>query len=110
MFSGKVRRNRAENLQAFWPGMETLLGLRGSSARILNTFYAVWRDVNFLPEEFDQAQWLEGKPAVNSLYPLRPELIESTYYQYRATGWVKINITFIITLLVSHHPENNLLW
>ena len=39
----------------------------------------------FLPEEFDYTQWQLGK-GPQSLYPLRPELIESTYHQYRSTG------------------------
>jgi mannosidase alpha-like ER degradation enhancer 1 len=85
MFNGKNRRNRVENLQAFWPGMEALLGLSEGAARQLNAFFAVWRDLRFLPEEFDQGVWMEGRAPANSWYPLRPELIESTYYQYRTT-------------------------
>lgn len=85
MFNGKVRRNRVENLQAFWPGMESMLGYSDNSAKLLNSFYSVWTDLGFLPEEFDYVQWQNGKGPINSLYPLRPELIESTYHQYRAT-------------------------
>jgi hypothetical protein len=84
-----VRRLRAENLQAFWPGMEAMMGLTGSSATLLNAFYSVWNTFDTLPEEFDSSLWadkirskgLQG----NIFYPLRPELIESTYYHYRAT-------------------------
>jgi hypothetical protein len=101
MFNGKSRRNRVENLQAFWPGMESILGLCDSAARLLNSFYAVWQDIGFLPEEFDQALWLDNKVINNSWYPLRPELIESTYYQYRSTGdrsWLSAGALFLETV------------
>jgi hypothetical protein len=88
MYSGKIRNKRSENLQAFWPGMEAMLGLTSSSARLLNAFYLVWSEVGFLPEEFDYVNWSSNgnKGFVSFLYPLRPELIESTYFQYRTTG------------------------
>jgi Glycosyl hydrolase family 47 len=98
MFNGKSRRNRVENLQAFWPGMESVLGLCSSAARLLNAFYAVWLDIGFLPEEFDQAAWLDKKIISNAWYPLRPELIESTYHQYRSTGdrtWLSAGSVFL---------------
>ena len=89
MYHGLLRRTRSENLQAFWPGMEAMMGMLGSSSKLLNAFYAVWNTFDVLPEEFDSSLWndknrqkmLQGVIA----YPLRPELIESTYYQYRAT-------------------------
>ena len=37
----------------------------------------------------DYSQWLQGNEMSSSYYPLRPELIESTYHQYRATGTVR---------------------
>jgi hypothetical protein len=61
MFSGKSRRHRSENLQAFWPGIEASLGLLTSSAQLLNTFYAIWNDMGLFPEEFDYTQWKPGK-------------------------------------------------
>ena len=73
MFNGKLRRNRVENLHAFWPGMEALLGFSDSGARQLNSFYSVWSDLGFLPEEFDNVQWLSGKQSMHGYYPLRPE-------------------------------------
>ena len=43
--------------------------------------------------------WLQGDTPVNeSWYPLRPELIESTYHQYRATGdrsWLAAGSLFL---------------
>ena len=107
MFSGKIRRNRVENLQAFWPGMEATLGMSFSSSRLLNNYYAVWGDLGFLPEEFDNVQWQLGKGAMNAFYPLRPELIESTYHQYRATGdrsWLAAGAMFLQSLEVKLFP------
>jgi ER degradation enhancer, mannosidase alpha-like 2 len=102
MYSGKMRKKRSENLQAFWPGMEAMLGMTESSARLLNSFYIVWKDVGFLPEEFDYLKWSPGKSgAVSQLYPLRPELIESTYLHYRATGdrsWLVAGREFLLSL------------
>lgn len=86
MFSGRLQRHRVENLDAFWPGLETAMGHFVSSAKQLQALYSVWMDLGFLPEEIDLTNWRAGKGASNGLYPLRPELIESTYYQYRATG------------------------
>lgn len=105
MFNGKLRRNRMENLAAFWPGMEATLGFSADSSRQLNTFYAVWADLGFLPEEFDNVQWqngIQGGPqSMNAFYPLRPELIESTYHHYRATGdrsWLIAGRVFLESL------------
>ena len=61
------------------------MGLLQSSSRLLNTFYAIWNDLGFLPEEMDYAKLYAGQAEASSHYPLRPELIESTYHQYRGT-------------------------
>lgn len=44
-------------------------------------YYAIWRRYNALPERYN---WQLRAPDVR-FYPLRPELIESTYFLYRAT-------------------------
>lgn len=86
MHSGAVRRQIAENLQAFWPGLESLLGLTRTSARFLNALYSVLSGVGFMPEEFDYLRWqLPASASGSSSYLLRPELIESTYLHYRST-------------------------
>ena len=98
MFSGKSRRHRSEMLQAFWPGIEAILGLSSSSAQLLNAFYAIWNDMGLYPEEFDYGQWKPGKVPNEALYLLRPELIESTYHHYRVTkdkSWIGAGIKFL---------------
>ena len=94
----KYRRHRFESLQAFWPGLEANLGLTESASKTLNTFFAIWQWVGFLPEELDYFKLFSGKIEANLMYPLRPELIESTYYQYRSTSdntWLSASIMFL---------------
>ena len=88
-----MRRQVAENLQAFWPGMESLLGKTCTSARLLNAMHSISSAIGFMPEEFDYVKWQlpddsssKKAAASKSSYLLRPELIESTYMQYRSTG------------------------
>ena len=76
------------------------MGLLQSSSRLLNTFYAIWNELGLLPEEMDYAKlYSTGQPSEPSAhYPLRPELIESTYHHYRATqdnSWLSAAVTFL---------------
>jgi hypothetical protein len=125
MGSGRNRRNRVESLHGFWPGIESSLGLCESSAQLLNAFYGIWNDVGVFPEEIDQSIWLAGKHTqsssthtagsttqqthtntltggVSTFYPLRPELIESTYHHYRACAqdrtWLNAGEQFLQSL------------
>jgi ER degradation enhancer, mannosidase alpha-like 2 len=99
--NNKYRRCRFESLQAFWPGMEANMGLAESSARLLNTFYAVWVDYGFLPEDTDWSKLYTTDADLSAQYPLRPELIESTYHQYRYEDVCIISNIFIIILNLS---------
>ncbi|KAG5192690.1 hypothetical protein JKP88DRAFT_261708 [Tribonema minus] len=127
--SGAARRYRMESLMAFWPGVLVSLGDLPGAARSLNTFYKVWRDFGFLPEEFDYLTWQvpgPGSPGMGSqqsaIYALRPELIESTLVMYRATkdhSWLWAGVQFIESIeehcrtscgyaTVSHVPSKRL--
>ena len=44
-------------------------------------YYAIWRKFEALPERYN---WNLKEPDVR-FYPLRPELVESTYILYQAT-------------------------
>ena len=44
-------------------------------------YYAIWQRFDALPERYN---WNLQLPEV-LFYPLRPELVESTYYLYQAT-------------------------
>eukprot|EP00252_Welwitschia_mirabilis_P021785 TRINITY_DN5694_c0_g1_i1.p1 TRINITY_DN5694_c0_g1~~TRINITY_DN5694_c0_g1_i1.p1 ORF type:complete len:632 (-),score=121.21 TRINITY_DN5694_c0_g1_i1:165-2060(-) len=72
------------SLQAFWPGLQVLAGHVEPAVRTHKAFFSVWKKYGFTPEGFNLAT-LNVQPGQRS-YPLRPELIESTYWLYKATG------------------------
>lgn len=71
------------SLQAFWPGLQVLAGDVDPAIRTHAAFFSVWKKYGFTPEGFNLATFSvqHGQKS----YPLRPELIESTYWLYRAT-------------------------
>ncbi|KAK4355844.1 hypothetical protein RND71_024815 [Anisodus tanguticus] len=71
------------SLQAFWPGLQVLAGDIEPAIRTHAAFFSVWRRYGFTPEGFNLAT-LSIQQGQKS-YPLRPELIESTYWLYKAT-------------------------
>ncbi|KAK7344054.1 hypothetical protein VNO77_13286 [Canavalia gladiata] len=71
------------SLQAFWPGLQVLAGDIDPAIRTHAAFLSVWRRYGFTPEGFNLAS-LSVQHGQKS-YPLRPELIESTYWLYKAT-------------------------
>lgn len=84
IYKGKVARKQFNNLQAFWPGVQSLVGDLAAGSRTLNAFYGIWNDFGFTPEDFNFQKWniLHGR----SSYPLRPELAESTFLMHEATN------------------------
>uniref|UniRef100_K3WIG8 alpha-1,2-Mannosidase n=1 Tax=Globisporangium ultimum (strain ATCC 200006 / CBS 805.95 / DAOM BR144) TaxID=431595 RepID=K3WIG8_GLOUD len=89
-----------ENLVAFWPGMQVSVGHFHSATKSINSFYRVWREYGFIPEQFNVLEWkpLRGR---GSQYPLRPELIESTFYMHEATNdssWLRAGAHFVHSL------------
>ncbi|KAJ9082719.1 hypothetical protein DSO57_1001792 [Entomophthora muscae] len=70
-----------DSLSAFFPGLQVLAGDVENAIKSHLGFYHIWRKFQALPERFD----LESKAPLISFYPLRPELIESTYMLYQAT-------------------------
>ncbi|XP_031382720.1 alpha-mannosidase I MNS4 isoform X2 [Punica granatum] len=71
------------SLQAFWPGLQVLAGDLDPAIRTQAAFFSVWKKYGFTPEGFNLAT-LNVQHGQRS-YPLRPELIESTYWLYKAT-------------------------
>ncbi|BBG92416.1 Glycosyl hydrolase family 47 protein [Prunus dulcis] len=70
-------------LQAFWPGLQVLAGDIDPAIRTHTAFFSVWKRYGFTPEGFNLAT-LSVQHGQRS-YPLRPELMESTYWLYKAT-------------------------
>lgn len=71
------------SLQAFWPGLQVQAGDIERAVRTHRAFFSVWRRYGFTPEGYN-LQHSRVHPGQAS-YPLRPELVESTYWLYKAT-------------------------
>ncbi|KAG9332586.1 hypothetical protein JZ751_014684 [Albula glossodonta] len=84
MHKGTVSMPVFQSLEAFWPGLQSLLGDLENAMRTFHNYYTVWRQFGGLPEFYSipQGHTVEKREG----YPLRPELIESAMYLYRATG------------------------
>ena len=68
-------------LDAFFPAVLVLSGDVTRAAALQDSSYTMWNAAGIEPERFDYAKMQITSPA----YPLRPEIIESTYYLYHAT-------------------------
>jgi len=84
MKSGQVTMPLFQNLEAFWPGLLSMVGDNESALKSLHNYHQVWKQYGFTPEFYNVAQG--GVAAQREGFPLRPELIESIMYLYRATG------------------------
>ncbi|KAH3782329.1 hypothetical protein DPMN_160244 [Dreissena polymorpha] len=81
MSSGEIANYWIDALQAAWPGVQVLHGDIEEAICSHAVFYSIWRKYGALPERFN---WYLKAPDV-LFYPLRPELVESTYFLYQAT-------------------------
>ncbi|KAJ7904433.1 alpha mannosidase-like protein [Mycena olivaceomarginata] len=81
MNTGETAFYTVDSLSAFWPGLQVLAGDVQSAIKIHMMYYNLWRKHSGLPEVYDT----NVRVATSHQYPLRPELIESTWYLYRAT-------------------------
>lgn len=71
-------------LQAFWPGLQVLAGHVLEAEESFFVLEELWSRHKMLPDMFDTAR---NKFLSHSHgYPLRPELIESAYHVFTATG------------------------
>ena len=83
MKSGGVTLPIFQSLEAFWPGLLSLVGDNMSAMKSIHNYHQVWKQYGFLPEFYNVAQ--NGASLNRQGYPLRPELIESAMYLYKAT-------------------------
>ncbi|XP_062522170.1 ER degradation-enhancing alpha-mannosidase-like protein 1 isoform X2 [Corticium candelabrum] len=81
MSSGNTYNSWIDSLSASFPGLQVLKGDVGEAVCSHALYYTIWRRYGALPERFN---WKMKAPDVH-FYPLRPELVESTYLLYRAT-------------------------
>ncbi|CAJ0956921.1 unnamed protein product, partial [Mesorhabditis belari] len=80
-----------QSLEAFWPGLLTLVGKVDDASRIMLQYSTLLRRYGIPPEFYH----LTDQEPVNgrAAYPLRPEMAESLMYLYRATDdphWLEL--------------------
>lgn len=82
MNTGKRTTTTYGALDAFFPAILALGGDLDRAKRLQESGYKMWTKHGIEPEEFDYV-----KMEVTSVgYPLRPEIVESTYYLHQYTG------------------------
>ncbi|GLH09028.1 Mannosyl-oligosaccharide alpha-1,2-mannosidase IA [Gryllus bimaculatus] len=84
MSKGQVTLPVFQSLEAYWPGVLSLIGDIDNGMKSLHNYHQVWKQYGFTPEFYNIPQGEVG--ANRESYPLRPELVESVMYMYRATG------------------------
>ncbi|OAY79160.1 putative alpha-mannosidase I MNS5 [Ananas comosus] len=83
MRTGKATYWQLTSLQAFWPGLQTLVGDVAAANLSHREFFNVWEKFGVLPERYLLDH--DMLHPTEKYYPLRPELAESTFYLYQAT-------------------------
>ncbi|KAJ6830496.1 alpha-mannosidase I MNS5 isoform X1 [Iris pallida] len=83
MRTGRATYWQLTSLQAFWPGLQTLVGDISSANSSHREFFHVWEKFGVLPERYLLDR--DMLHPTEKYYPLRPELAESTFYLYQAT-------------------------
>lgn len=83
MRTGKATHWQLTSLQAFWPGVQVLIGDIAAANLTHREFFHLWKTYGVLPERFLLDH--DMLHSTEKYYPLRPELVESTFYLYQAT-------------------------
>uniref|UniRef100_A0A672ZPG9 alpha-1,2-Mannosidase n=1 Tax=Sphaeramia orbicularis TaxID=375764 RepID=A0A672ZPG9_9TELE len=96
MFSGEIMNTWIDSLQAFFPGLQVLNGDVDNAICLHAFYYAIWKRFGALPERYN---WQLQAPDV-LFYPLRPELVESTYLLYQVSIIMRYYVCGYATL---HH-------
>lgn len=83
MNTGKITVPIFQSLEAYWPGVQVLVGDIGEASRTFHNYLHIWKQFGATPEFFSltESKVIRGREG----YPLRPELIESAVYLYQAT-------------------------
>jgi mannosidase alpha-like ER degradation enhancer 2 len=81
MNSGKRTATVYGALDAFFPAVLALSGDLDRAARLQSSSFKMWNQHGIEPEEFDYSKM----EVVSAGYPLRPEIVESTYYLFHYT-------------------------
>jgi len=81
MNSGTRKATTYGALDAFFPAVLALAGDMDRAKRLQDSSFKMWKVAGIEPEEFDYKTQQITAPG----YPLRPEIVESTYYLYQKT-------------------------
>ncbi|KAG8436066.1 hypothetical protein GDO86_007245 [Hymenochirus boettgeri] len=104
MLNGQIMNTWIDSLQAFFPGLQVLKGDIEDAICLHAFYYAIWKRYEALPERYN---WQLQAPDV-SFYPLRPELVESTYLLYQATkNPFYLHVGMDILLSLEKHAKAN---
>ncbi|MEP7038525.1 MAG: glycoside hydrolase family 47 protein [Acidobacteriota bacterium] len=82
MNTGKRTATTYGALDAFFPAILALSGDLDRAKRLQNSSFKMWTKYGIEPEEINYKTMEVGYPG----YPLRPEIVESTYYLYHYTN------------------------
>jgi mannosidase alpha-like ER degradation enhancer 2 len=82
MLTGRRTATLYGALDAFFPAVLALSGDRVRAQRLQASSFKMWNRHGIEPEEINYRTMQVGDPG----YPLRPEIVESTYYLHRLTG------------------------
>jgi len=82
MDSGAVVGSEYGALDAFFPGLLAYSGHLEEAQRLHAASVQMWRLQGIEPETYD----FRAQRITDAAYPLRPEIIESTWYLYRMSG------------------------
>ncbi|XP_057479781.1 alpha-mannosidase I MNS5-like [Actinidia eriantha] len=83
MRTGQATYWQLTSLQAFWPGLQVLVGDITAANSSHREFFQVWE--KFGVKSFRYLLDRQMLHPTEKYYPLRPELAESTFYLYHAT-------------------------
>lgn len=104
--SGKVTMPVFQSLEAFWPGLLSLVGDLENARKSLYNYHQVWREYGFTPEFYEVVHG-RAHPKRDG-YPLRPELVESLVYLYQATKdphFLEIGVDILESIMHSAKTE-----
>jgi len=79
--TGGVMNNWMDALSASFAGVQVLAGDLDEAICTHALYYSIWRKYEAMPERFN---WKLKVPDLR-FYPLRPELVESTYLLYQVS-------------------------
>ena len=82
MTTGKRKDTTYGALDAFFPAVLAMSGDPNRASLLQESSYRMWMEHGIEPEEFDYVTNEVRSPG----YPLRPEIVESTYYLYHYAG------------------------